>query len=382
MGVFSASDIGASSSKNTTVPGTWAFDRNDEWVKSGYPLCIDKPKRVSPLNIDTNNVSMCSVFCRLSVNYKPTSCNVSMVNNIPTVTFSPTCTIKFNNDFFFLRKMTIHYTSMHTVNDGYSDLEIMLYHNRSVLNDNDGGVIISVLLSSGSDHGSANEFINEFINKLPANEQPIESDVAVSDTWCPDQLFPKSSKTFFYYDGALPYPPCSQNWTFIIFEEHVSVSQNIIDTMKIILGDTTKNIRPIQKKPADIVIFYNSNTRFDGVQDISDAAIEDAVSPIDTTSKVLTDSSETWLKRNIYGIKGILIAVILILMIYVAIKFAKVIVQNDLLNSFILRQLKKKQHSQFVEQQQAAAAQQAQEYGESAPIENINVNNNNNTKTK
>jgi carbonic anhydrase len=382
MGVYDSSDIAKSSSKNKTVPGTWAFDREDLWDDVGHDQCKNSSNRKSPLNIDTNNVSMCSVFCRLSVNYKPTSCNVSMVNNIPTVTFSPTCTIKFNNDFFFLRKMTIHYTSMHTVNDGYSDLEIMLYHNRSVLNDNDGGVIISILLSSGSDYGSANEFMNEFINKLPANEQPVESDVAVSDTWCPDQLFPKSSKTFYYYDGALPYPPCSQNWTFIIFEENISISQNIIDTIKIILGDNTKNIRPIQKKPSDVVIFYNSNTQFDGVQDISDTAIESAISPLATES-VLTNSSETWLKRNIYAIKGILIAIILVLMIYVAIKFAKVIVQNDLLNSFILRQLQKKQHSQYVEQQQAAAAAQAAEYGETAPIENVNVNNNNNnTKTK
>ena len=197
-----------------------------------------------------------------------------------------------------------------------------------------------------------------------------------------DQLFPESSKAFYYYDGALPYPPCSQNWTFIIFEENVAISQNIIDTMKIILGDNNKNIRPIQKTPSDVVIFYNSNTQFDGVQDISDDAIYDAVSPVDTLKSVLNNSSETWLKRNIYAIKGILIAVILVLMIYVAIKFAKVIVQNDLLNSFILRQLQKKQHSQFVEQQQAAAAAQAAEYGETAPIENVNVNNNNNTKTK
>ena len=383
MGVYNASDLNKSTNVNSSVSGTWAFDRSDEWLNAGYDKCKITSKRTAPLNIDANNVSMCSVFCRLSVNYKPTSCNVSMVNNIPTVTFSPNCTIKFNNDFFYLRKMTIHYTSMHTVNDGYSDLEIMLYHNRSVLNDKDGGVILSILLSSGSDHGSANEFINEFINKMPANEQPIETGVTVSDTWCPDQLFPESSKAFYYYDGALPYPPCSQNWTFVIFEENVAISQNIIDTMKIILGDGNKNIRPVQRTPADVVIFYNANTQFDGVQDISDDAIYDAVSPVDTDdNKVLINSSETWLKRNIYAIKGILIAVILVLMIYVAIKFAKVIVQNDLLNSFILRQLQKKQHSQFVEQQQAAAAQQAQEYGEAPPIENVNVNNNNNTKTK
>jgi carbonic anhydrase len=360
---------------NDPISGSWVFDRSDEWVDNGYSRCSDSSKTIAPLNIDSNNVSMCSVFCRLSINYKPTTCSVSMVSSIPTVTFGTNCTIKFNNDFYYLRKMTIHYTSMHTVNDGYSDLEIMLYHNKSVLNDNDGGVILSILFTSGGDHGAANEFLNEFINQLPANENTIEKDVSVSSSWCPDQLFPESTKTFFYYNGALPYPPCSTNWTFVIFEENVSVSQNIIDTMKIILGDGNKNIRPIQSTPDDIVIFYNSNTQFDGIQDISDSAIASAISPSSTSSNVLIGTSDSWLKRNIYQIKGILITVILILMIYVAIKIAKVIVQNDLLNSFILRQLKKAQHAKFADQQAAAAAQQAQEYGEAPAIANINVNN-------
>jgi len=367
--------LSSSKNINDTISGTWVFDRSDQWETNGYSQCAKNSNPIAPLNIDANNVSMCSVFCRLSVNYKPTTCSVSMVNNIPTVTFAPNCTIKFNNDFYYLRKMTIHYTSMHTVNESYSDLEIMLYHNKSVLNDNDGGVILSILLSSGSDYGTANEFLNEFINQLPANEHPIETDVAVSSTWCPDQLFPESTKTFFYYNGALPYPPCSKNWTFVIFEENVSISQNIIDTIKVILGDGNKNIRPIQKTPRDAVIFYNSNTHFDGIQDISSDAIAKAISPTSTSSTNSVSSSESWLKRNIYAIKGILITIILILMIYVAIKIAKVIVQNDLLNSFILRQLKKKQHSQFEEQQQAAAAEQAQQYGESAPVADINVNN-------
>ena len=364
--------------KDKTVSGTWAFDRSDEWhLNDTYPQCDNsKGLPVAPLNIDSSQVSICSVFCRLSINYNPTTCSVSMVNNIPTVTFKPNCTIKFNNDFFYLRKMTIHYTSMHTINEAYSDIEIMLYHNRSVLNDADGGVILSILCTSGSDFGDASQFLNEFINKLPANEQPIESDVTVSDTWNPEQLFPLSSKTFFYYDGALPYPPCSPNWTFIIFEENVAISQNIIDTVKIIIGDTFKNIRPIQKKPDNVVIFYNANTRFDGIQDVSDQAILDATSPTSTINPIVSNTRSSWLKRNIYQIKGVLITIVLILMIYVAIKFAKVIVQNDLLNSFILRQLKKKQHAAFTEQQQAAAAQQAAEYGEAPAATNINTNNN------
>ena len=64
-------------------------------------------------------------------------------------------------------------------------------------------------------------------------------------------------------------------------------------------------------------------------------------------------------------------------MVYVAIKFATVIVQNDILNSFIIRQLKKQKHLQAQASQEQAAAQQAQEYGEAAPVSNVSLNNNN-----
>lgn len=360
---------------DATTEGLWAFSREPEW-NDPYENCRRNAAKKAPLNIDTNDVHNCSVFCRLSVKYKPTTCSVSMINNIPTVTFAPNCFIKFNNDFYYLRKMTIHYTSMHTINKSHTELEILLYHNANYLSDADGGIIISVLFNIGNDYGTANEFLNEFINKLPANSMPIEKDVEVSSTWSPEQLFPESSKAFFYYEGSLPYPPCTQNWTFIIFEEIVPIAKNIVDTVCYILGKGNKNIRSIQKKPADIDIFYNSNKLFDVYQDVSEEAILAATTP--TAKPVVSNTSSSWLKQNIYSIKGIIITIVLILMIYVAIRFAKVIVQNDLLNSFILRQLKKKQHLAAQEAQQEQAQQQAAEYGEAAPVNNINMNNNNN----
>jgi carbonic anhydrase len=362
---------------DTKTEGLWTFDRSNEWV-SKYPICNKNASRISPLNIDTGKIAPCNVLCRLSVNYKPSTCSISMVNNIPTVTFSPKCIIKFKNEFLYLRKMTIHYTSLHTINSSYADLEILLYHNRNPINDSDGGIILSILMKSGKDYGQANEFMNEFINKMPSNEMKIEQDVIVSDTWCPEQLFPEGSKSFFYYDGALPYPPCTPNWTFIIFEETVPISENIINTVKYMLGTGNKNIRPIQKTPKDTIIFYNSNTFFDGTQDVSDSAIELATTPTDTSKSINNLSSTSWLKQNIYAIKGIIITLVLILMVYVAIKFAKVIVQNDLLNSFIIRQLKKKRHLEAQASQEQAAAQQAAEYGQAAPVENVSLNNNNN----
>jgi len=363
------------SSIGLKTTGLWSFDRSNDWSKY-YPKCDKNAPLTAPLNIDTSLVAPCNALCRLSLKYEPTTCSISMVNNIPTITFSPNCIVKFKDDFLYLRKMTIHYTSMHTVNNTYSDLEIMLYHNRNPINDSDGGIILSILLNKGEDYGTANEFLNEFINQMPANEMPIEKDVQVSDSWCPDQLFP-SSKSFFYYDGALPYPPCNQNWTFIIFEEIVPISMNIIDTVKYMLGTNKKNIRPIQKTPKGVTVFYNSNTQFDGVQDMSSAAVSAAITPVTTTPAALNLGSTSWLKQNIYYIKGILITIILILMVYVAIKFAKIIVENDLLNSFIIKQLKKKQGLEYSKSQSDMAEQQAAEYGGVAPVEAPPPNNNN-----
>lgn len=356
----------------TTPPGLWAFDRSSEWV-SRYGSCSNKATRIAPLNIDTSKISPCNALCRLAVKYEPTTCSISMVNNIPTVSFSPNCIVKFKNDFFYLRKMTIHHTSMHTINESYYDLEVLLYHNRNPVNDSDGGIIISILMKKGVDYGQANEFMNEFINQMPANEMPIEQEITVSKDWNPEQLFP-DSKSFFYYDGALPYPPCNPNWTFIIFEEAVPISQNIIDTVhKYILGNNL-NIRPIQRTPKGTNIFYNANSKLDTNQDLSGAETLDTQPTLPVKANL---SSVSWLKQNIYYIKGIIITIILILMLYVAIKFASIIVKNDLLNSFIIRQLKKREERKSSEAQSQMAEQRSLEYGGVAPVQKTNLNNNN-----
>jgi carbonic anhydrase len=361
------------SANDSTTAGLWSFERNGEWT-TRYSNCSNKAERVSPLNIDTSSVSPCNALCRFAINYVPTTCSVSMINNIPTVRFAPNCLAKFKNEFFYLSKMTIHYTSMHTINESNTDLELLLHHNKNPTDDSIGGIIVSVLLKKGVDYGSANEFLNEFVNQMPSNDMPIEQDVIVSDSWNPEQLIPES-KSFFYYDGALPYPPCSQNWTFIIFEEISPISLNIINTIKYIIGPGNKNIRPTKRKPKNISIFYNSNSHFDSTQDFSKSALSESTSTATTIPLILQQTS--WLKQNIYFIKGVVIVIILILMIYVAIKFAKVIVENDLLNNFIVKQLKKKQHREAQNSQDEMAKQQAAEFGGVAAVANVAMNNDN-----
>jgi carbonic anhydrase len=354
----------------STSYDSWSFNRSNDWITK-YPACNKNASRIAPLNIDNRpgRTSACNTLCKLSVKYEPTTCSVSMINNVPTVRFSPNCLIKFKNEFYYLVKMTIHYSSMHTINDNHSDLEILLYHNRNPVSDKDGGIILSILLTKGNDFGPANEFMNEFINQMPANEMSIEKDIDVSSDWNPIQIFP-NLKSFYYYDGALPYPPCTQNWTFIVFEEIVPIAINIIDTVQYMIGPGNKNIRPVQKKPSGITIFYNANSDFDYTQDTSNSSLNSSTIPIITnadSSPSLLRGRSSWLKENIYYIKGIVITVILLLMVFIAIKLAKIIVFNDLLNSFIIKQLEKRKARAAQEAKASSDAQQAEEYGGTPP---------------
>ena len=187
------------------------------------------------------------------------------------------------------------------------------------------------------------------------------------------------------YTGALClYPPRNQSTTLItrIYSRRftkvkihtvIFLSQNIIDTVKLILGgNNIKNIRPVQRTPQGVSIFYNANSQFDTAQDMSSAETLETT-PTPSVSNNLQSGS--WLKRNIYYIKGIIITIVLLLMIYVAIKTASIIVKNDLLNGFIIRQLKHREERQVAKAQEQMRQQQIAESGGIEPVQKTNINN-------
>lgn len=320
----------------------WSYSYSNDWGKK-YPQCKKKKSRTAPINIDTSKVSPCSELCRLAINYQPSSqCYISLVNDNPTISLDPVSIIRFKRAFYFLRRMTIHQPSMHTVNGTRYDMEIMLYHQTNKTNFADGGIIFSILLKKGMDYGSANEFLNEFINQIPTQETKIEKEIDVSKEWNPLQLLP-DNKSFFYYEGALPYPPCDMKWTIVVFEEIVSVSSNIIETIKFLLAGT-KNIRALQQLPASSVVFYNNTIDFDSY-DIkeNDITLDPELNQNQNLLNKERQNRKNAINTKLYYIKGIIIFIVFILMICLGVKISKYIVANDYLNQFMLGQLQKKQ---------------------------------------
>ena len=327
----------------------WSFRESHEW-ENKYPKCSATAARLAPINIDTSKVSPCHTTCKMAMKYGKTKCYVQNENSMPTVYFDPTSYCKFKGMIYILKKMTIHVPSMHTVNNSGYEMEALMYFYLNPTDMDSGGVIASVLFKKGPDHGDANQFFNQFVNQLPAADSGgMEKDVDVSSEWNPEMVLP-DSKSFFYYEGALPYPPCNQNWSIVVFEEVIPISTNIIKTVKYLLGDSGKNVRDILETPSETVVFYNSYHSFEA--DITDKEKAKLGLEQDTVRKekkevqamnMYSQSNRGFLIENKLYIKGVLLTVILVLMIYLAVKVAKYIVANDLINKVIVKQIAKKE---------------------------------------
>jgi carbonic anhydrase len=355
--------------ENRNANNTWSFGSSEEW-ENKFPKCSANSQRITPINIDTSDISACNATCRLAFRFKPSKCYTRYINTIPTVSFDPGCLIKFQDEFFNLKKMTLHYPSMHTVNGSHYDMEILLYYNRNHTNEADGGVIISLLCKRGSDIGEVNNFLNQFINQIPVTETRVEQEVEVDKDWSPKVLIP-DSKSFFYYEGSLPYPPCNPNWIIIVFEQSIVVSDNIINTLKYILGDSSRNVREVSNKPESMIVFYNSNIEEQGKITESEKEKIDkpdlSVGISDELKKLNLEREKGFIIKNKLYIKGVILTIIIILVLYLAVKFAGYIVKQDVLNNFIISQIIKRNKREQEKQKAKMEAEMAEQGGMMGP---------------
>lgn len=232
----------------------WNFEDNIIW-RDKYPLCNTTSLEQSPINIDSTNVSECNLLCKLEFNSKPSNCLVKYSNNTVKLNYDRGSYIKFNNTDYMLQSdftvdrpaISIHIPSLHTIDNERFDMEIvMTYSSDSEGNQKslDNGVIISRFANmKGGDFGNVQDFLNQFINKIPYNTTDYYMDVPVSKDWGIKMLEPKK-KSFFTYKGSLPYPPCRENYTWILFTEVENIGET---NYKILKDNIGTNIRPLQR---------------------------------------------------------------------------------------------------------------------------------------
>lgn len=344
----------------------WAYRNYLRWKKD-YPKCAgssdpDKYKQ-SPINIDSSKVADCNETCRLSMRYKPSRCYVSNMNRTPTIRFDPGSFIKFKSVLYELKEMKIHTPSMHTVNGEFYDMEIDLYHYLNSSDKSAGGVIIGILLQRGSADSDANHFLSQFINQIPADEIEGEKDIKVSKNWSAEMLYP-NIKSFYYYQGSLPTPPCDDaNWTWIMFEETANIEDTLYNNFNIVFQNNTRPVRALKSR----TVYYNNSPKLDSEDDYLKTKLEREITKLvrqrNEIGKInyrITDKDKerlnienpgqlanlqavktnNWFVNNRQTIKNILITIILLLTVFASIKMTKNLVRSGIITDYAQKQIK------------------------------------------
>ena len=233
----------------------WNFSNYYLW-RNSFPECSGSEQ--SPIDINTSPevLEECSVMCQLDLRYKKAECRVNLnAQNVITVEVSPGSFAKYNETPYELSKIYIHTPSMHTIDGEQFDAEIMMVHSTGSDNTGgDNGVIVCRLLNrQGNDFGPTQEFLNEFIFKIPRKPIDYFVDVPVSKEWSAEKLLPENSTSFFMYDGSLPFPPCNEKYKVFVFEEIGNIGSTNLELLKENIGSNTRPVQPLGKRK----IFYN-----------------------------------------------------------------------------------------------------------------------------
>mgnify|MGYP001195062352 CR=1 FL=1 len=285
-----------------------------------------KPPQQSPININTKTVQECNTLCNLEINYKPSKCKIDKYeDNLIRMVHDEGSFIKYGQNNYELKFIFFHTPSNHIIDGKTSHMEINLYHGimedldikrvedkRQIkikhnhkhshahtdgLEDNShlagrkNGVVLSVLVNTTDDDNTKgtkpNIFFSQFIHtdafrdiKSHKDEDPTIIDVGKK--WSLDLLFPKK-RSFYTYNGSIAMPPCTEEYSWIIFDEQIEIIPEYLDLIRSIGNPKgNRHIHPLNNR----IVFFNPNVKIEALKEEENnknSVIENKLSPIRIT---------------------------------------------------------------------------------------------------
>lgn len=262
----------------------WSYSQDYLW-KTNNPSCNGTQQ--SPINIDTSESSMkrCGILCDLQLNLKPETPSVEFTyqNDIILTMNDSKSSLTFNHRFFILRSAHIHIPSLHAIDNNKTDMEVVLLfdsgskndtsNENSIQNQVNGVQLCFMINQSDNEYGSVEEFFDQFINKIPTTQGEKPLPLNVSSTWGPDLLIP-NKESFYYYNGSLSYPPCTENYITVVYEEIGTIGVTNHRLLKKYIRNNTRPIKPRGER----IIYYNpgksKERRFDSVRTVDNRFLQ------------------------------------------------------------------------------------------------------------
>ena len=318
----------------STPNDKWNFSDNFSWGNT-IPQCNEKNQ--SPINIDTEITQHCKSLCNFKTHYKTSGCFVNYKNNLIRIKYSKGSYLEYQNILYELTEITIHVPSLHSIDNSKYDLEICLIHTLSADNkttttsESPTGVILCRLFESGPHYGPSETFINQIINDIPKEPINYDKEIDVSDDWSANLLIPEN-KSYFMYDGGLPFPPCNTNYKVIIWEDIGTIGRTNLDIFKLNLGENIRNIQDTGDRIIMYIPYYKDSTNNTNISTkiINNKYLKCAENPISNlikkptpTIKIISNSEEGISITNKLYLKQIFLLIIVILICINSVIFVK-----------------------------------------------------------
>ena len=230
----------------------WSFNESYIW-RNYYPECSNDKQ--SPINIDTELIKYCKTLCKFDTIYKSSNCYVNYNNNLIRIKYDTGSYLKYQDVLYELSEITIHTPSLHSIDGEKYDCEICMIHKLSDNSSDINGIILSRLFQRGPHHGKPEQFLNQIINEIPLESIDYDKQISVSNDWGANMLIPKN-KSFFMYDGSLPFPPCNEKYKVLVYEDIGTLGSTNIETLKINIGNNNRPIQNLNNRD----IFYTAIT--------------------------------------------------------------------------------------------------------------------------
>lgn len=218
----------------------WSYKHPDHWVKS-FPYC--EGNRQSPINIEDLKAKEGKL--KMTPYYSSVSKGLKMKNNGHALQVNGNFgKLKLHDGVYDVKQLHFHFPSEHKVNGELAagEMHIVHQHHLAKGRGTDALAVVGVLLEV---EDVADKFFDTlgFGGKLPANKKDVKIAGAVDLS---KVLKSQLAGDYFYYEGSLTTPPCSETVHWYLLKDQLNVSAAIVKKFKSLFPNPMNN-RPVQK---------------------------------------------------------------------------------------------------------------------------------------
>lgn len=224
---------------------SWSYEGDtgpEQWAQldATYATC-DAGQEQSPIDVDAAPASEAEQGADpVTYDYTPSSFTLEKEPYTIKASAKDAGGITLGDEQYDLLQFHIHTPSEHTLDGARTELGVHLVHQNA-----DGELaVVQLFFEPGEGDGA----LSEAFGDLPSTED----ETTTLDDFDVSTLLP-DTRTTFRYDGSLTTPPCTENVRWIVMQEAMEGSSELITTVQDLIGDSARPLQPLNGREVVVV---------------------------------------------------------------------------------------------------------------------------------